>query len=253
MREFTPIRQTHTGLQDDWSDPATISEERPFLSLKSAFSFLNQVLAFRRHLVLGGEHVNKKASNEVVLHHCQVSVGLSWQILPNNIIVLSQWKQLTAFSDERGEKEKGEPCQGQHGDRGARGGGGKKSLLLYALYIKRKTKWMSVCNVPSRRSFKAWNSQILLKHDTTYQHFQGQMPALSCKLIRALQCNLFSKYHSTLQKNKNTIEKQGLANHSHSLWGSYVHGTNTLNRKKPNPHMCTQIDLYTHIHVNHEN
>lgn len=40
-------------------------------------------------------------------------------------------------------------------------------------------------------------------YDTTYQHFQGQQPALSYEPIRASQCNWFSKYHSILQNNKN--------------------------------------------------
>lgn len=49
--------------------------------------------------------------------------------------------------------------------------------------------------------------------------------------------------------------KQGLANHSHSLWGSYVHETNICNGKDPNPHTYIyKYTPYTHIvHVNHEN
>lgn len=89
-------------------------------------------------------------------------------------------------------------------------------------------------------------------YDTTYQRFQGQWPALSYEPIRALQCNLFSKYHP-FQKNKNKNKKLSLANHSHSLWGSYVHVTNTCNEKKkttpknPQPtRVYTNIPLHTH-------
>lgn len=138
------------------------------LSLSSDQHFLFYIrLAFCQHLVLRGEYVNKTASDKVILQHCQVSVSLSWQILPTDIIVLSHWKQSTAFSDERGEEnEKGATCQGQHRDRGVQGEKGrKKSLLLYVPYIKGKpNERLSVCNAPSWRSFKAWNSQIPLKH-----------------------------------------------------------------------------------------
>lgn len=49
----------------------------------------------------------------------------------------------------------------------------------------------------------------------------------TCSLIRAgstLQRHLFPRYHSTLQKE----QKKGLANHSHSLWGSSVLRTNCV-------------------------
>lgn len=138
---------------------------------------------------------------------------------------------------------------------GVQGERGERNLYCYMHHTSKENQ-MNIClyvMFPREGLLKHEISNSFKTYDTTYQHFQGQPPALSYEPIRALQRNLFSKYHSILQKNKNTNKKQGLANHSHSLWGSYVHGTNTCNGKNPNPHVCTQIDLYTHIHVNHEN
>lgn len=106
----------------------------------------------------------KKASNKIILEHCQASISLSRQILPNDIIVSSYWKQLIAFSDERREgNEKGEgdapsPAQRSGSTRGRAGveRRGKKSLLLYAPYIKEN---------PDERLCVMFSREGLLKHE----------------------------------------------------------------------------------------
>lgn len=178
--------------------------------------------------------------------------SISWSILANS----SKWHHSSvtlkaAHSFQWWERGGGEEGWGS----GGAGGEGGRNLYCYMHHTSKENQ-MNIClyvMFPREGLLKHEISNSFKTYDTTYQHFQGQTPALSYEPIRALQCNLFSKYHSILQKNKNTNKKQGLANHSHSLWGSYVHGTNTCNGKNPNPHVCTQIDLYTHIHVNHEN
>lgn len=63
----------------------------------------------------------------------------------------------------------------------------KEIFIALGTRLQRKTKWAPVCNVLLWRSFKAWDAQHSFKtYDTTYQHFQGQQPALSYEPIRAL-------------------------------------------------------------------
>lgn len=85
-------------------------------------------------------------------------------------------------------------------------------------------------------------------YDTTYQHFQGQQPALSYQPIRAtdfLNTTLFFKRTKTLTK---TRPGQSLP----QLVGDHTSMEPTHAMEKTPTHTCIQIYPYTHIHVNHE-
>lgn len=109
--------------------------------------------------------------------------------------------------------------------------------------------FIAVCTVRQRQVNAARRAAPcpVQTDDVAYQRSQGQAPALSYE--REALGNAICSLDTTLlyKKNKKKEKKQGLANHSHSLWGSSVLRTNCV--------MQNPIPMYLHptpTHVNHE-
>lgn len=172
---------------------------------------------------------------------------------------------------EKNEKRETGPRPAEawvHGrGRAGEGRGGGVFIAICTIHQRRTNELLCVI-FPHEGTSKHDMLQVLFKtYDTTYQHFQGQEPALSYELIRALQCNLFSKYHSSLQKEqKHEQERRPGQSLPQSvgiicpwnqliLQGKHTH-THTHTRMRACTHAHTHTHKYipcTHIHVNHEN
>lgn len=96
-------------------------------------------------MVLRGEYVNKTASDKVILQHCQVSVSLSWQILPTDIIVLyiESSAQLSVTKEGR-RMRRVRRAKASTEIEGCGGRKGERNLYCY-MYHTSKENQMNVC------------------------------------------------------------------------------------------------------------
>lgn len=134
---------------------------------------------------------------------------------------LSGGRRTTAFSGERG---------GGHGRRRLAGrcggvGRGHYGHIRQGTSINKGHPMASVC-----RSLGRFQSMKCLKFFENMIELPASSRAGACSLIRAgksFATQGIPTRRSVLQKNTQTENTEhGLANHSHSLWGSSVHGTN---------------------------
>lgn len=143
---------------------------RPFvLVLNPAFSFfLSQVSAFCQHLAPGCNYISEKSFKEdhfrtlPTTKQSVLASSAEWH--PGFVTRKAAWPSVTEGGS--GVRRWGAKASTEVSGGGWGGGGweGKVVFIAICTIHQRKTKWTSVCNVPSWRSFKAWNSQILLKH-----------------------------------------------------------------------------------------